>query len=585
MNIIQKNLETKPRPFKRLTHLLEKKSWIPFSQLWQNINKPSTVTRFRNFLIAFLVLSGLEFLLGFSLIIAMNIQIHGIYQTYQRKAEIIYDLQMDLKNLRAFYDDGFVSDGGSYKDFIKTKKLAHQLAVTENYRVLKPLKVHIERLNHLLNASSQINSPEIQVQARKVQDFLHQYQSRLNIKRHQAATAVYRRICFTELGLFFLILIGLFSLLKAMIHEGQNHQNAIRHFENVAERLKHGEINPGVLPYQTVELEKLQLSLKDYLRRLGDRYRIILGKIDEFTPTIHQLGEWVNKNEGQHVNIKQNLGGLANQIYHKLDQYPDLSGQIQLINSDFVVSQNEAFSLQDALESSRDLLLADSEKIKNYQTNSFGKGQYFQEISNHLKELKELLDEIQQTVNSFYSIAEQTNLLSLNASIEAARAGEVGDDFSIAALEIEELAAKIAKASKDLLTLSVSMSKKTNVVIHTLELLQSSNKSEGKYLDDVFERVQNFNRQLTDDLDKIKGYGTLIKDFEVEEQTLESIATVLSKLKEQSPVSRGRATAALEVIVESDKMVASVDELADNLTELRKNLAQIQYQPNLEEHS
>ncbi len=585
MNMMLKNFKSRFKPsnvFNNLPRISSGRGHtISFRRLWDNLYKSSTVSRFKTIFFAFLVLGGLEVLLGFSLLFAMNRQWVHVNQGYHKKIEIIKELQTKLNTL---ISERIPEKEVHDKGLLGMKRIAYRLSDIQHPKVVKKLKRSMGKLNLSLNEPV-LNDSKITSEAKRAKGYLDQYQKQLDIQTRRSVKTIYRNTWITELLLLGIILAGVAWLLKMLLREGENHQKAIKHFNNVAEKLRKGEINPGILPYQTVELEELQVALNGYLQRLSERYLNILNKIDEFTPLIHQLGQWIKKNNSQHVSIKQNLGDLADKIYQKLDQFPDLSGQIQEINKDFIVSQDEAADLQNAIQGSRDLLSASSDQIKSYHNASIAKGQYFRGIADYLKELKTLLDEIQMTVTSFYSIAEQTNLLSLNASIEAARAGEAGDNFSIAALEIEELASKISKASKELLTLSLVMGKKTMTVIRSLELLMNFNKSESKCLDDIQERIQGFILSLTNDLEQIKGYGTLINEYEAEEQTLENIAAVLSRLKDQSPVSRGKAAAALEVIVDSDKLIASVDELADNLPELRRNLAQIKHQSNWEEQS
>jgi methyl-accepting chemotaxis protein len=402
-------------------------------------------------------------------------------------------------------------------------------------------------------------------------------------QKHVAAEAIHKKMWLNELILLFFVLAGTVYLFLLIIKEGNQHHTAIIHFEDVARKFKRGLIQPGVLPFQTSELQDLQDALSDYLTRLAERYRIILAKIEEFGPSIQQLGEWIGQNDNQHLNIKQNLKGLTEKTYLKLEKFPDLSEQVKHVNADLVISQREAMEIQEFIQQSSDLLYSGPKAIQPFQAQVGEKGQYYQAITGHLKDLQLLLDEIQQTVTSFYGISEQTNLLSLNASIEAARAGEEGDNFSIAATEIEELALKINKASKDLLSLSVLMGKKTTMVIRTLETSLVQNKSEHKHLDEIVDRLNNFVTELNKNLIKIKSYGSMVRDFEAEEQILEKLASILADLKQQSPSNRGRAMAALEVIIDSDKLVASADELADNLTDLKQILAQIQYEPNSEE--
>jgi methyl-accepting chemotaxis protein len=542
----------------------------------------SSTRRFKFLLTALIVISSLELILGFGLIWGMNHQIIKNNQSYDKEAAAIYKLQVNLANLPVAYHEelsGYASNSAE-PIFSDIKREMRSLPVTNSDDPnLKSFKASLSTIAGLITISANTNYGELEAEVDKARIYLDKYEKQLNILREKRQTAktISNKAWVRQFGLLFTLLTAAVCLFIMIIKEGRSHYIALGHFEDIARRFKTGQIQPGNLPYRTIELEELQAALSDYLKRLADRYRVILAKVDEFEPCILQLTEWIARNDHQHLNIKQNLTVLTEKIFQKLDKFPDLSEQIGLIHSESTISQQEALKIQEEIQAANDLLNSGSARIENFQAKALGKGQYYQAITSHLKELKTLLDEVQQTVTSFYGIAEQTNLLALNASIEAARAGEAGDDFSIAASEIEELAVKITKATKELLNLSVLMGKKTVIVIHTLETSLVSNQSENKYLDEVFELLNSFNRKISDNLAKIKDYELLIQDFENEEQTLEKIAAVLADLKQQSPVNRSRAMAALDVIIESDKLVASADELADNLTALKQNLAQLQY--------
>lgn len=65
---------------------------------------------------------------------------------------------------------------------------------------------------------------------------------------------------------------------------------------------------------------------------------------------------------------------------------------------------------------------------------------FCEKLSEAMRKIEELLEELSQNNAEVVSIASQTNLLALNASIEAARAGEAGRGFAVVADEINNLA-------------------------------------------------------------------------------------------------------------------------------------------------
>ncbi|HBE81091.1 MAG TPA: hypothetical protein DDW65_25375, partial [Firmicutes bacterium] len=478
----------------------------------------TTVRRFNLLFIAVILIGALEVFLGFSFIWRMNQQFVKNNQYYDRLMEITCRVDTQLAYLPVVYNEKLsaIPTTPVRPILSEINQEIRQIPIKKSDdRDFKFFRASLAKINGYVQAPVAANNYyELWAEVGKARIYLDRYQKGLNLfpRKRQSAKAILNRLGFKGLLLMLLILAAASGLVIVILKEGSRHQKAIGQFEQEMRQTKEGQIQSevGSAFVQTQELEALQIVFNEYVKLLTERYRLILKKIEELSPSIRQLTDWISKNDNQHVTIKQNLRELSDATYEKLNQFPDISDYVKQINDQLVVSQQEAVGLETSIRQSADRLQTDFQELEPFQGRVARKGQYYQGITTQLKELKQLLDEIQQTVTSFYSISEQTNLLALNASIEAARAGEEGDNFSIAATEIEDLATQINQASKDLLNLSILMSKKTTTVIRTLETSLTVNKSESKYLAEVVERLSCFINELVQEMTKIEGYSQLI---------------------------------------------------------------------------
>jgi methyl-accepting chemotaxis protein-1 (serine sensor receptor) len=77
-------------------------------------------------------------------------------------------------------------------------------------------------------------------------------------------------------------------------------------------------------------------------------------------------------------------------------------------------------------------------------------GQAMDDALNAMASIGEVSRRIAEITDVMDRIASQTHILALNASVEAARAGESGRGFSVVATEVQALAARSRKASRDI---------------------------------------------------------------------------------------------------------------------------------------
>ena len=96
-----------------------------------------------------------------------------------------------------------------------------------------------------------------------------------------------------------------------------------------------------------------------------------------------------------------------------------------------------------------------------------------QETAKRIKRLGESSQEIGDIVSLIDNITEQTNVLALNAAIQAAAAGEAGRGFTIVAEEVQRLAERSTKATKEIAARVKSIQADTTDAVVAME--QSTN--------------------------------------------------------------------------------------------------------------
>lgn len=125
-----------------------------------------------------------------------------------------------------------------------------------------------------------------------------------------------------------------------------------------------------------------------------------------------------------------------------------------------------------------------------------------QGTSKRIKRLGESSQEIGSIVGLINGITDQTNILAMNASMQAAAAGDAGRGFSIVADEVQRLAERSGRATKQIETLVTTIQADTSEAVASMELsiaevLNGTGLAEeaGRALDDI----QKASRKVTEE--------------------------------------------------------------------------------------
>ncbi|WP_375200755.1 methyl-accepting chemotaxis protein [Lysinibacillus sp. RS11] len=119
---------------------------------------------------------------------------------------------------------------------------------------------------------------------------------------------------------------------------------------------------------------------------------------------------------------------------------------------------------------------AENEKVQISKQNSNMMEVYeaVQIISNDIKELLKITEEVQGIIDIVTEIADQTKLLSFNAAIEAARAGEHGRGFAVVAEEVKKLSEVTKKSVSNVAHLILSTVTNVEKLSSSLDMINQS---------------------------------------------------------------------------------------------------------------
>jgi len=141
------------------------------------------------------------------------------------------------------------------------------------------------------------------------------------------------------------------------------------------------------------------------------------------------------------------------------------------------------------------------------------------EASNRIKRLGESSQEIGDIVELIKDIADQTNILALNAAIKASVAGNEGQDFTVVADEVQQLAERVTQATQKIESLVQSIQLDTNQAVKSMEQSSADVLHGTKIAEaagDALLRIETVSAHLSDFISKVAVATSSLTDTSIE---------------------------------------------------------------------
>jgi hypothetical protein len=152
-----------------------------------------------------------------------------------------------------------------------------------------------------------------------------------------------------------------------------------------------------------------------------------------------------------------------------------------------------------------------------------------------IKQIDEILTEINQISDAIKGISEQTNLLSLNAAIEAARAGDAGKGFGVVANQVRTLSEQAKNA----------VSKTDNLVKTILSITQMQRKHSGeiiKEIDDISKVAEHTSSSTEESAASAESQAAVVSQMVSITESINKIAKELQETLQKLDISELKLT-------------------------------------------
>lgn len=168
-------------------------------------------------------------------------------------------------------------------------------------------------------------------------------------------------------------------------------------------------------------------------------------------------------------------------------------------------------------------------------------------LSESVKDIKTMSDQVKRIIKAIEEVAFQTNLLALNASVEAARAGTAGKGFAVVAEEVRTLSKKTSEAVTDTTAIINDIAKAIDV---GSDLAQDN----AQDLQHLVQDVEHFVDQLVAISTTAQHQATDISEIN------KGISQITAVVEQNNTISQDSAAASEELSSQSSLMLQQIEQ-------------------------
>ncbi len=299
-------------------------------------------------------------------------------------------------------------------------------------------------------------------------------------------------------------------------------------------------------------------AIADSFNTMAEQLSDVVLNVKRTTGEVTATSRKVNLSTGQLAKTSQ---AQTMQISHAIAAITEMAASIQQVAQNAV--QSAAVSEQSTLNAKEG-----AEAVKSTNKAMEAIRENAQETARAIKRLGESSQEIGNIVQLINDIADRTSILALNASIQAATAGDAGRGFAVVAEEVQRLAERSTKATKQIDTLIKNIQGEINEAGTSMEesiqrVVEGSNLANNAH--NKLQEIETVSTQLAELIQSISMAATQqAKASDSITKTMEEVGKVSAQ---NSAASRQTAVAIKRLSKTSEQLATSVEAFKVDETE------------------